>query len=115
MDTLLNKDIIDENKKIILEKAPFLIGDKLKEIVIFGSCARGDYNEDSDMDIAVIIDDIRESMSTYTGVLVDLSTDIAMENYSVVNFLCIPSYDYNHMRDYELYSNIISEGIRIYG
>ena len=115
MDAVLNEQIINENKKRIIEKAPFLIGDRLKEIVMFGSCARGDYNEDSDMDIAVIIDDIRDSMSKYTGALVDLSTDIAMENFSVVNFLCIPSEDFNHMKNYELYRNIVSEGIKIYG
>ena len=114
-DISLNDKAIAENQKTIREMAPGLVGDKLRQVVVFGSCARGDYRPDSDMDVAVIIDDTRESMSGYLHSLIDLSTDIAMRNFSVVNFVCIPSDDYKKMAAYDLYSNIRNEGRVIYG
>ena len=111
----LNEDVIDENERIIRERAPRLVGDRLREVVVFGSCARGDYGADSDMDVAVIIDDTREAMNKYVYLLVGLSTDIALENFSVVNFLCIPADDYTKMRDYALYHNVLTEGKKIFG
>ena len=114
-DFSLNDNMIAENQMTIREMAPGLVGDKLRQVVVFGSCARGDYRPDSDMDVAVIIDDTRESMSGYLHSLIDLSTDIAMRNFSVVNFVCIPSDDYKKMAAYDLYSNIRNEGRVIYG
>lgn len=111
----INENIISFNKSVIKNSVPALLGKRLKQVVLFGSCARGDYHADSDMDVAVIIDDDRESMNSYVRKLIDVSTDIAMENYSVVNFLCIPSKDFEGMQNYKLYKNIKSEGIRIYG
>ena len=111
----LDDNMIAENQMTIREMAPGLVGDKLRQVVVFGSCARGDYRPDSDMDVAVIIDDTRESMSGYLHSLIDLSTDIAMRNFSVVNFVCIPSDDYKKMAAYDLYSNIRNEGRVIYG
>ncbi|MBQ7563070.1 MAG: nucleotidyltransferase domain-containing protein [Lachnospiraceae bacterium] len=111
----LNENVINENKRIIRERTPHLVGDKLREVVVFGSCARGDYRADSDMDVAVIIDDSREAMNKYVYLLGGLSTDIAIENFSVVNFLCIPADDYTNMRDYALYHNVSAEGMKIFG
>ncbi len=114
-DMAINEKIISFNKNAIKNAVPSLLGKKLKQVVLFGSCARGDYDSDSDMDVAVIIDDNRESMGEYTRKLVNVSTDIAMENFSVVNFICIPSRDFEIMKDYTLYRNIRTEGEKIYG
>jgi len=34
-------------------------GDKVKEVILFGSYARGDFTDDSDVDIIVVVDDDR--------------------------------------------------------
>jgi predicted nucleotidyltransferase len=42
--------------EIITEFVKNKLGEKLEEVILFGSRARGDYTEDSDFDIAVIAD-----------------------------------------------------------
>jgi len=45
------KDILEDFKKEILN----LYGNKLKKIILYGSYARGEENEDSDIDLAIVI------------------------------------------------------------
>ena len=37
-----------------------LFGDRLRDIRLFGSCARGEADEDSDVDVLAVIDDLTE-------------------------------------------------------
>jgi len=41
-----------------------LLGDRLERIVLFGSRARGDWDEDSDTDVAIIIRDMDNDLKT---------------------------------------------------
>ena len=60
-------------KRVVLEEAEKL-GIRVEKIILFGSRARGDYREDSDYDILVIIGDnkldrgIRRLLSARIGV-----------------------------------------------
>jgi len=49
------KNILNEISNKLKEK----FGDKVKKIVLFGSYARGDYQEHSDIDILIIVEDDR--------------------------------------------------------
>lgn len=48
-------------------------GVRLREVVLFGSCARGDAHEESDVDVLVVIDDLTVEERR---VVVELSYDI---------------------------------------
>ncbi|MCJ7577476.1 MAG: nucleotidyltransferase domain-containing protein, partial [candidate division Zixibacteria bacterium] len=37
-----------------------IYGERLKEVILYGSYARGDATEDSDIDIIVLLDEIRD-------------------------------------------------------
>lgn len=55
MITDLTGNVIE---KIKCESVPMLtkaLGSDLAEIILYGSCARGDFNKDSDIDIALLI------------------------------------------------------------
>ena len=49
-----------KNLKIVFSKVTkemkLIFGEKLKAVIVYGSYARGDYNEDSDIDIFVLVD-----------------------------------------------------------
>ena len=50
----------ERDKKLISElreKAPPALAQHVKEMIIFGSRARGDSTEDSDLDVLVLVDE----------------------------------------------------------
>ena len=92
------------------------MGDDLVKIVLFGSCARGNFDNDSDVDIAILTKSDRVEAKRYTDELAQISTEIAMKNMAVVNFICIPYKEYYEKKDWYLFfKNIEKEGITLYG
>lgn len=118
---VLSDEIIEHVKK----RVPLLVMNKfqndLKKVILYGSCARGDYTEDSDIDIALITES-SGGTGSYNSVLAEISTQIAMETYAVVNFVCLNAEDYDDKKSwYPYYKSIDREGVvlfderRIYG
>ncbi len=50
----IDEEVLREIKRIIIEEAGKL-GIKVDRVILFGSRARGDYREDSDWDILVVV------------------------------------------------------------
>lgn len=112
---VMNREIIENVKKRIKEEVPTLMKTELVELIMFGSCARGDFIEDSDIDIALILRCNRAEAKKYDDYLDELAAEIAMESYAIVNFICIPETEYNEKKSwYKLYKNIDIEGIKLY-
>ena len=42
-----------------------ILGERVKKIILYGSYARGDYNESSDIDIMILTDLMEEEMYEY--------------------------------------------------
>ena len=60
---------LDEIKKVVAEIAPKYI---LKKVTLFGSRARGNFREDSDIDLIVEFDTEAVSLFTLSGLMIDL-------------------------------------------
>ncbi len=54
-EIVLNDAVIKKVKEEAADMVKTAIGKDLVKIVLYGSCARGDYTQDSDIDIALII------------------------------------------------------------
>ena len=112
METSMTERMIDCIKKESVEGISAIVKDDLKKIIMFGSHARGDYTDESDIDIAVLINKTRKDIDVYKDKLIELSTDIDLRNYVVVNFLCVPNDEFNEKKSYyPIYANIDKEGV----
>lgn len=112
----MNHEIIENVKKRIVDEVPNLMKTDLIEIILFGSCARGDYENDSDIDIALLTRCDRLEVKKYADKLDELATEIAMDNFSIVNFVCFPDSEFKEKKSrYTLFKNISKEGIKLYG
>ena len=112
----LNDEIIRSVKDDVVYKVRNLMKDDLVEIILYGSCARGDYTDDSDIDIALITKCDRLEVKKYSSELAGIATELAMKYFAVVNFVCLPFGEYvTKNKWYDYFRNIREEGEVLYG
>ena len=100
----------------VATEVKIIFGDKLKEVILFGSYARGDYDTESDVDIAILADISRNDESKYNKQIIKMIGDIYEEKgYSVVLSPIVISADFfeEWKNDLPFYKNVASEGVRI--
>ena len=89
-EAVLNDNLINEVKEECTGLVRDLLKEDLVEVVLYGSCARGDYTEDSDIDIALLTRVGRLEAKKYEDALATIATEIAMKYFVIVNFVCLP-------------------------
>lgn len=111
----LNSKVIDCIKFKATQMAQKLLKEELVEVILYGSCARGDYTADSDVDIALITKCGRREAQKYNNALADIATELAMSYFAVVNFVCIPYDEFQEKKIwYAYFQNIAREGEVLY-
>lgn len=108
-DNIKIKPVLDDLKKNLKE----LFADDLVQIIIFGSYVYGKYDNDSDLDVLVIINS--EDTASYENDLLDASVDLSLK-YDIVISAFLESRDtFNKYKNIKpLYSEIQKNGIDIY-
>lgn len=106
-EEILNRIICDVRKK-----ANIIVGTDLKEAILYGSYVRGDFDDESDIDIALIIGCEETELSKYRKALVKVMSELSLKYETVVSITCIPSARYEEYRAVlPYYINIDNEGI----
>lgn len=112
---LTDKDI-EIAKEEIVGKTQDLLKTDLVKVILYGSCARGDYKADSDIDIALLTKCNRDDAKKYSNGLGYIAADFAMKYYQIVNFVCLPYDEFQEKKDwYPYFRNIEREGHVLYG
>lgn len=109
----LNKKL-DIITSAVAHEAKKLLGSKLNAVVLFGSYARGDYDEESDIDIMVRIDCSRADLNEYLYAFSDIASDLSLDNDITVS---ITVFDTQTFTEYKsampFLKNVEREGIRV--
>lgn len=105
---------IKEIVSIFAKEAQSLYGSKLHKVILYGSCARGDNMDDSDIDILLLLSVASEKIAEERNKIFDISDELALK-YDVVLSPVFQSVDiYNkYMQVSNFYQNIQREGVRI--
>lgn len=86
-----------------------LYGKRLKQLVLYGSYARGTQTPDSDIDVAVILDgEVRPGREIDR--MIDTITDLNLEFASLISVVPVSAADYSN-RHSPLLNNLRREGI----
>lgn len=89
-------------------------GENIVRILLYGSYARGDYNKDSDIDIAAIVHGERYDLQQQLDQVWDISSDLELEYETIVSPTVIPFNEYMEYKEIiPYYKNIQKEGILI--
>ena len=93
-----------------------VFGEKLKKVIVYGSYARGESDEGSDLDIMVLVDMNEEEIKNERDKVLDLTVDLTTR-YGVVLSIIENNYDYFYdwAEVLPFFTNVIREGVSIYG
>ena len=72
--------IVEKAIEEFVNKVNKLLGDKVKKIVLYGSYARGDFNDSSDIDIMILTDLTDDEMYKYFVKISNIAYDIEWDN-----------------------------------
>lgn len=89
-------------------------GDDIVEIVLFGSYARGNYTEESDIDIVALVRGSREVLQAKLKMVWDVSAELGLENDVIVSPAVVPYDEFmKYKQSLPYYRNIAEKGRKI--
>lgn len=96
--------------KLMVECYREVYGNAIVDIILYGSYARGDYTENSDIDIAAVVHGERIELQEKLKSVWDISAEIGLENDIIVSPTVIPYDEYTKYRKTLPYYRNIAEG-----
>ncbi len=83
--------------------------DNLKEVILFGSMARGDFDDESDIDVLVVLNDISNYLNEIDKTF-QIQYELGMKYDVIISCVLTKSRDYESNID-QFFLNIHKEGI----
>lgn len=89
---------------------------KIYKILVYGSYARGDFNEESDLDIMVIVDCPKGELLKYRKPVTLIASRIGLKYDIMVSILLRDKSSFSRYRHVvPFYDNVANEGVEMYG
>lgn len=101
---------------LYVEQIKDVYGSHLRQVILYGSYARGDYSKDSDVDIMILLDISDMEIKAYFDKLTDMTFDFNM-NYDI-DIKPIAKNEEHFKKwvvNYPFYANVYKEGVTLYG
>ena len=98
----------------IAKLAKEVFGDKLRSVILYGSYARGDYDDESDIDIMILVNIPREKIWLYKDPIIHLASDLGLEYDILVSPYIKDTETFDkYLNAMPFYQNVQREGIPI--
>jgi len=112
----LNRDVIEKIKAETPDLIREFMQSDLVKMILYGSCARGDFKGDSDIDIALLVQGNRTDSWKYNDKIDEVATKLALKYFAIVNFVLLPYDEFEDKKSwYGYFKNIDKEGVKLYG
>ena len=106
------QDLIEQ----YVEEIKKIYGSYVRQIILYGSCARGDFRPDSDVDIMILADMSDLELKAYAQQLSYMTYDFNMDHDTDIKPIAKSEAHFkNRIVNYPFYSNIHKEGVVLYG
>lgn len=79
------KQLVNQVKECLVK----MYGEKIKQVIIYGSYVRGEATKDSDIDVLVVIDDTLNPFEVRKN-LSDIIFDILLEKGELISVIAVP-------------------------
>lgn len=106
---------LDQIKQEYISGLLNIYGTHLRNVILYGSYARGDYREDSDIDIMILVDLDDEIIKEKGKLLSDLTFDLNF-NYDVMIMPVVKNKAFfqKWIGAYPFFNNVYNEGVQLY-
>ncbi len=100
----------------IVNTATGLENASVYKVMLFGSYARQDNTDESDIDYMVILDNSKEDIKAFKRQMLSATDKLSLDNDVVISLLVRDKESFVSLQDkLPLYKNILREGISLYG
>lgn len=110
---------METRQDIILEfsrQVRKLLGDSLSKVILYGSCARGDDNENSDVDIMLLTSLTDEEIEKIENSVFDLAFEFQMQYSLDISVVIKNEEQFNYwLGALPFYNNVQKEGVILNG
>ena len=90
-----------------------IFGNRIKDAFLYGSFARGDFHEESDVDILLTVDMQQDEISNLRNSLACVTSELSLKHDITVSVTVKPLQQFLRFADIlPFYKNVIQEGIR---
>ncbi|OGP61276.1 MAG: hypothetical protein A2V67_14750 [Deltaproteobacteria bacterium RBG_13_61_14] len=104
-----NNDVRSENiSREFAQRLREQLGDRIEQVILYGSRARGEAEADSDFDFLVVVDQFSEVLE---GRVLDLAYEMLDQYGVIVSAIVVSSDNFENRRWEPLYINARREGI----
>jgi uncharacterized protein len=93
---MCSKEKLNSILEALQKSAEEIFKNKLEAVILYGSYARGDFDDESDIDVMIIVDIDKENLLKYRKLIYKIAHDIGFEN----DILISP-----HLQDRETFEN----------
>jgi len=110
----MTSEKIEEVVRLFAAGAQQIYGNKLNSIILYGSCARGDFEADSDIDLLILLNVDQNQLTSERMKISDLSDrlDLAYDVVLAPVFQNVQMFD-QYAPVSVFYQNIRKEGVQI--
>lgn len=111
---MCSRKLVDELLKKVAEYAKLVFCDKLEKVVLYGSYARGDYDDESDIDVMIFVDMSPEELWSHRKKINHFCSELNIENNVFISpKLQSVSIFEQRKNIIPFYMNVAREGINI--
>lgn len=113
---MCNRSVLNAVVNTVADESSKLFGDRLKNVILYGSYARGDNDDESDIDVMIMVDMPQEDLASYRKQVSHICSDINIENSVFVSPVLQSIQTFNAYKDsLPFFKNVINEGVSYYG
>ena len=106
---------LDKILQTIREEAVRQFGGQLDAVILYGSYARGDYDEESDIDVMVQVKLPKSLLTHYRKTFSHLGSDLGLEHDITVSIHLQDQETFEkYKNDLPFYRNVLREGVPVY-
>lgn len=111
----MNPTNVEKAIKELAQAMAGMFGNKLSEVILFGSYARNQQDEESDIDIIVLVKEDQLSLKSYSYKIVEIVADINLQYDAVLSVILQSTDEYEEYKDVlPFFMNIQREGVTIH-